>query len=250
MRDDPRQNLAFSVYEQLRSELFDFRLLPGDRFSEIEVAERTGTSRTPVRQALYRLQSEGFLEVRPRSGWEVKPLDFEQLDSLYELRILLEQASVRRLAALEPERLNAALAPLEARWLVPARRRNTNVGEVASWDENFHCSLVSASRNAEFVRVHWDVTERIRIVRRLDFTKPARVRATYEEHSSILRALRQGSFEDAADQLSVHIRISQVEARKITLYRLQSARKSLDARGYGKPRGHHQVAENGSGSAK
>jgi DNA-binding GntR family transcriptional regulator len=65
MRDDSKQNLAHSVYEQLRSELFDFRLLPGDHFSEIEVAERTGASRTPVRQALYRLHSEGFLEVRP-----------------------------------------------------------------------------------------------------------------------------------------------------------------------------------------
>ena len=64
MRDDSKQNLAHTVYEQLRSELFDFRLLPGDRFSEIEVAERTGASRTPVRQALYRLHSEGFLEVR------------------------------------------------------------------------------------------------------------------------------------------------------------------------------------------
>jgi len=228
MRDDSRQNLAYSVYEQLRSELFDFRLLPGDRFSEIEVAERTGTSRTPVRQALYRLHREGFLEVRPRSGWEVKPLNFEQLDALYELRILLEQAAVRRLAALAPEQLNAALAPLEARWLVSPRKRSANVAEVAGWDEDFHCSLVAAANNAEFIRVHWDVTERIRIVRRLDFTKPARIRATYEEHSSILRALRQRSFEDAANQLSVHIELSQIAARKITLYRLQSARQSLN----------------------
>jgi DNA-binding GntR family transcriptional regulator len=227
MPDDPRQNLAYSVYEQLRSELFDFRLLPGDRFSEIEVAERTGTSRTPVRQALYRLHREGFLDVRPRSGWEVKPLNFEQLDALYELRILLEQGAVRRLAAVTAEQLNAALAPLEARWLVSPRKRSANVGEVAGWDEDFHCSLVSAANNAEFIRVHWDVTERIRIVRRLDFTKPARIRATYEEHSSILRALRQRSFEDAADQLRVHIELSQVAARKITLYRLQSARQSL-----------------------
>src|ERR1700689_2068989 len=97
MRDDSRQNLAYSVYEQLRSELFDFRLLPGDRVSEIEVAERTGTSRTPVRQGLYRLQRQGFLEVRPRSGWEVKPLNFEQVDALYELRIVLERAAVKRL---------------------------------------------------------------------------------------------------------------------------------------------------------
>ncbi len=227
MREEPKQNLAASVYEQLRSELFDFRLLPGDRFSEVEVAERTGASRTPVRQALYRLHSEGFLEVRPRSGWEVRPLNFEQLDALYELRILLEQAAVKRLALLSPEDLDSALAPLEARWLVSLKKRNTNAAEVAAWDENFHCSLVSASKNAEFVRVHWDVTERIRIVRRLDFTKPARIRATYEEHSSILRALHQRSFEEAADQLSAHIECSQVEARKITLYKLQNARQSL-----------------------
>jgi DNA-binding GntR family transcriptional regulator len=227
MSDDPRQNLAYSVYEQLRSELFDFRLLPGDRFTEIEVAERTGASRTPVRQALYRLQSEGFLEVRPRSGWEVKPLNFEQLDSLYELRILLEQGAVRRYAALDAEQLNTAMAPLEARWLVPPGKRSVNVGEVAVWDEHFHCSLVAAARNAEFVRVHSDITERIRIVRRLDFTKPARIRATYDEHASILRVLRQGSFEDAAQQLSVHIQLSQAAARKITLFRLQNARQSL-----------------------
>src|ERR1700733_13272494 len=240
LRDDARQNLAYSVYEQLRSELFDFRLLPGDRFSEIEVVERTGTSRTPVRQALYRLHREGFLEVRPRSGWEVKPLDFEQLDALYELRILLEQGAVRRLAALTPEGLNAALAPLEGRWLVPPRKRSANVAEVAGWDEDFHCSIVAAARNAEFIRVHWDVTERIRIVRRLDFTKPARIRATYEEHSSILRALRRRSFEDAAEQLTVHIALSQEKARKITLFRLQSARQSLGLDG----------SHNGSGNGR
>lgn len=227
MREDPKQNLANSVYEHLRSELFDFRLLPGDRFSEIEVAERTGASRTPVRQALYRLQSEGFLEVHPRSGWEVRPLNFERLDALYELRILLEQASVKRFDLLPPDQLDAALAPLEARWLVSSKKRNTHAAEVAAWDETFHCSLVSAANNAEFIRVHWDVTERIRIVRRLDFTKAARIRATYDEHSSILRALRQRAFQDAADQLMVHIQCSQVEARKITLFRLQSARQSL-----------------------
>jgi DNA-binding GntR family transcriptional regulator len=246
MPDDPKQNLAYSVYEQLRSELFDFRLLPGDRFSEIEVAERTGTSRTPVRQALYRLHREGFLEVRPRSGWEVKPLNFEQLDALYELRILLEQGAVRRLPTLPPERLNNDLAPLEARWLVPPRKRSGDVAEVAAWDEDFHCRLVSAADNAEFIRVHWDVTERIRIVRRLDFTKPARIRATYEEHSSILRALRQRCFEDAAEQLRVHIELSQVAARKITLYRLQSARQTLGAEGESKPPGRFPSTVSGS----
>jgi hypothetical protein len=60
------------------------------------VAERSGASRTPARQALYRLQREGFLDVNFRNGWEVRPLDFSQQDALYELRILLEQTSVMR----------------------------------------------------------------------------------------------------------------------------------------------------------
>ncbi len=78
----PPQKLADSAYEQLKSELFEFKLLPGDRFTEAEVAERTGTSRTPVRQALYRLEREGFLDVKFRNGWEVRPLDFT-IDELY-----------------------------------------------------------------------------------------------------------------------------------------------------------------------
>ena len=220
-------NLADTVYDQLKSELFEFRLLPGDRFTEAEVAERTGTSRTPVRQALYRLQREGFLDVNFRNGWEVLPLDFNQLDALYELRILLEQASVRRMQSLSVEELDAALVPMEKLWLVAVEDRSQDGMEVAAWDEAFHCGLVSASKNGEFERVHWEVTEKIRIVRRLDFTQPTRVHSTYEEHASMLRNLRAKDFEAAAAQLGAHIEVSRAEARKITLLRLQSARKSL-----------------------
>jgi DNA-binding GntR family transcriptional regulator len=221
------ENLADAVYEQLKSELFEFRLLPGDRFTEAEIAARTGASRTPVRQALQRLQRAGFLNVNFRNGWEVRPLDFDQLDALYELRILLEQASVRRMKDLDAAGLNDALAPLEARWRVRPADRCRQALEVAKWDEDFHCSLVAASGNSEFVRVHLEVTEKIRIVRRLDFTEQSRITATYKEHSAILELLRRGEMEEAADQLAVHIEASRAQARKITLLRLQEARKSL-----------------------
>ncbi len=224
------QNLAESVYEQIKSELFEFRLLPGDRFTEGEVAERTGTSRTPVRQALYRLQREGFLDVNFRNGWEVRPLDFAQLDALYELRILLEQASVRRMKDLSDDDLHAVLFPLEAIWKVRPTDRSNDAVKVAAWDEAFHCALVSASRNPEFVRVHMEVTEKIRIVRRLDFTQPFRIIATYEEHAAMLRALRRKAFEVVAEQLSTHIDASRTEARKLTLAKLQTARKTFPTR--------------------
>lgn len=221
------QNLADSVYEQLKSELFEFRLLPGDRFTEAEVADRAGASRTPVRQALYRLQREGFLDVNFRNGWEVRPLDFAQLDALYELRILLEQASVRRMADLSSDELSAVLSPLDARWRVRPSDRCNDVLRITAWDEEFHCSLVAASRNTEFARVHLEVTEKIRFVRRLDFTEKSRITATYEEHSAMLAALRLREFEAVAKQLATHIEVSHAQARKITLLRLQNARKSL-----------------------
>jgi DNA-binding GntR family transcriptional regulator len=222
------QNLADSVYDQLKSELFDFHLFPGDRFTESEIANRTGASRTPVRQALFRLEREGFLRVNSRSGWEVRPLDFKQLNALYDVRILLEQASVRRMNALTPEELNHVLVPLEAIWRVRSSARSTVATEVAGWDETFHCSLVAASKNSEFARIHLEVTERIRIVRRLDFTQSSRITATYKEHCAILASLRLGEFESVAEQLAIHIEASQAQAQKITLLRLQNARTGVE----------------------
>jgi hypothetical protein len=72
-----------------------------------------------------------------------------------------------------------------------------------------------------------EVTEKIRIVRRLDFTQPSRITATYQEHGSMIEALRRGAFSATADQLATHIEVSRVEARKLTLLKLQNARKSF-----------------------
>jgi DNA-binding GntR family transcriptional regulator len=226
MASQPRpRNLADIVYEQVKGELFEFKLLPGDRFTETEIAERTGASRTPVRQALYRLQREGFLDVNFRNGWEVRQLDFVQLDALYELRVLLEQTSVRRMKKLTPEALKKVLAPLDAIWQVPVSKRLKDANAVARLDEQFHCGLVAASGNGEFARVHLEVTEKIRIVRRLDFTLSPRIVATYEDHASMLNALHAGSFKSVEDQLATHIEVSRQQAREVTLLRLQNARK-------------------------
>ena len=74
------------VYMQLKKDIAEFRLLPGDRFSENEVCERLSVSRTPVRQALARLQQEGLVEVLSRSGWRVLPFAFDQFEQLHDFR--------------------------------------------------------------------------------------------------------------------------------------------------------------------
>jgi DNA-binding GntR family transcriptional regulator len=226
MNEGKHKNLAQSVYEQIKSELFDFHLLPGDRFTEADVATRTGASRTPVREALYRLQGDGYLEVHFRNGWQVRPLDFEQLDESYDLRIVLEQTAVKRLVSLDPAPLHDLLEPLESVWMGKPNLVKVEPFEVADWDEAFHCSLVSGAGNRELARVHAEATEKVRMIRRLDFTKKARVEATFEEHAAILRAIRKRRGDEAARLLGAHITVSRIEVRNITLHKLQSARSS------------------------
>jgi DNA-binding GntR family transcriptional regulator len=217
-----RVNLAEQVYSQLKAEIHDFLLVAGDRFSEAELGSRLGVSRTPVREALFRLRNEGFLEVEPKLGWFVRPIDFGKLEQLYDLRIVLELASVTRLCARteEPPELEA----LKEVWLVAASDRLTDAREVGANDEQFHATLVRAAGNDEMARVHWDVTERIRIIRRLDFSRPDRVEATYQEHAKILRAVIQRKGDQAQLLLKSHIDQSKAEVRKITLHTLQQAR--------------------------
>jgi DNA-binding GntR family transcriptional regulator len=217
-----RNNLAEQVYADLKAQLQAFRLLPGDRFSEAELGARLGVSRTPVREALQRLRSEGLLDVDSKSGWSVQAINFKQLEQLYDLRVVLEVACVVRLCA------QAEVAPeldaMTAIWLVPSTERSSDGREVGAWDEQFHASLVRAAGNSEIARVHWDVTERIRIVRRLDFTRPDRISATYAEHAKILRCVLQRKAEQAQLLLRSHIEQSKTEVRKISLAALHEAR--------------------------
>jgi DNA-binding GntR family transcriptional regulator len=212
--------LAGSVYEQLKSDIFEFRLLPGTRFSENEIARRARVSRTPVREALFRLEREGYLEVHAKSGWSVRALDFAALDHLYDVRLILECEAVRKLSAGNPR---VALAGLEKIWLVAPRQRLTDGARVARLDEEFHAKLVAAAGNPELARLHQTITERIRIVRRLDFTHPERVVYTYIEHGQILRAILARKPAKAIALLREHIEESKCEVRKISLHRLHLA---------------------------
>jgi DNA-binding GntR family transcriptional regulator len=214
-------NLSLRVYQRLKTELFDFHLMPGDRFTESEVAARMQVSRTPVREALYRLEREGYLDVMFRSGWRVKPFDFGQFENLYDVRVILETAAVRKLCEM-PER--PPLEELKEFWLVPANERLTDGRGVGQYDEQFHETLVAATGNVEMARIHHDITERIRIIRRLDFTQADRIDATYQEHAKILRAVLQRKSDQAQLLLKTHIEGSKAEVRKITLHMLHTAR--------------------------
>ncbi|MBC7727515.1 MAG: FCD domain-containing protein, partial [Microbacteriaceae bacterium] len=109
--------------------------------------------------------------------------------------------------------------------LLPEAERLSDGATVGQPDEQFHLQLVQASGNREMARVHREITERIRIIRRLDFTKPARLAATYDEHAGILRAITRRRSDDAQRLLRAHVEQSKLEVRHITLDMLYRARR-------------------------
>jgi len=220
-------SLADQAFEAVKQMIFNFELTPGERFSESELTARLRVSRTPLRQALQRLAVQGLLQVYPKMGWLVAPIDFNTMDELYDLRILLETNAVSQLAD-SPDL--SSLNALEARWLLPVDERLTESSAVGQLDEAFHTYLVAACGNREITRVHQEITDRIRLIRRLDFTKQNRIQATYDEHGRILRALLARRKDEAKRLLRAHIELSKLEVRKITLDALFKAKQKRAAR--------------------
>jgi len=221
-------SLAERAYVQLKEMIFDFNFMPGDLLSEGDLSKNIEVSRTPLRQALQRLQHEGFVNAMPKIGWQVAPLDFNKLDELYDFRVLIETYAAKRLC--ESDRTNSIFANLLKIWCVPKTKRINNGILVGKLDEEFHSHLVYAAGNGEMLKMHTEITERIRIVRRLDFTKQQRVNETYDEHSQILQAIMQGRTAESQRLLRAHIEQSKIEVRKITLGMLHEAKKSIRAR--------------------
>lgn len=217
-------NLVESVYERLKQNLSDFHMRPGDRYAESELVARFGVSRTPLRVALYMLVREGYLvKISGHSGWMVRPLDFKHFEDLYDVRVGLEVMAIHKICKAEafPD-----LEHLRQIWLVPPAERLTDGAQLGRLDEEFHSAIVAAAGNAEMTRIHTDLTERIRIIRRLDFLAPPRLSTTYEEHGKLLRAILARKENEAILFLRAHIESSKAEIRHITLHKLALAAES------------------------
>lgn len=226
MSTAPRGDSVQSVYERLKRDLWDFRMRPGERYAESELVTRHGFSRTPLRVALYMLVREGyFVKVPGHSGWMVRPLEFEHFEDLYDVRVGLELMAIERICGAEafPD-----LKHLRAIWLVRPAERVTDGARLAQLDEEFHGAIVAAAGSPEMSRIHADLTDRIRIIRRLDFLAPERLGITYEEHGRLLRALLARKGADASLLLRAHIASSKAEIRHITLHKLSLAAADCD----------------------
>jgi DNA-binding GntR family transcriptional regulator len=219
--DAEKSSLVEATYERLKEDIYDFRMAPNARYSEQQLATALGISRTPLRFALHLLARDGYLErVGGHAGWLVRPFELGYYEDLYDFRTQIELIAVKRLCAMDPA---PDLSELCAFWRVPKKARDLDGRTVAQQDEKLHTTLVALAGNREMLRTHEDLTERIRVIRRLDFIEPARIKSAYEEHDKILGALLARRSSDAEMYIRAHIESSRAEIRHITLHRLALA---------------------------
>ncbi len=199
------------VYGRLKDLAISFELLPGDRVNEVALARRLEVSRTPLREALNRLTSEGFLSFVPGKGFFRRRLDVKEIFDLYEMRQKLEigLAELAVLRATEPQ-LEAIRAFLEESARQDLERE---VSDLVALDERFHEQIAALSGNQEMLHALRTTNARIRFVRWIDMEKGRRAH-TQSEHLELLEALSSRDAAKAREILQGHIdaRLEQITA--------------------------------------
>ncbi|QCI66758.1 GntR family transcriptional regulator [Phreatobacter stygius] len=190
------------VYEQLKAMAVSYEFKPGERLNEGDIAKRLGVSRTPLREALNRLNTEGFLRFTPGKGFFCRELDAHEIFDLYELRKSIELASARlAIRRAKDSDIDALLAFLDATGPDPGER---SAIELVELDEAFHERLMAMSNNAEMLRVLRNVNARIRFVRWIDMDRLNRSN-TQAEHRAALLAVKARDEAACVSVLEKHI---------------------------------------------
>jgi DNA-binding GntR family transcriptional regulator len=195
-----------AAYDRLREEILHWRLLPGTPLSEIELAERLGVSRTPLRAALARLALEGLVDTsRGRTG-VVSEVSAETITELFELREALETQAVR----LVTRRAESAVFASIVERFGDAPRLLSEEGIDAYYDlvAEFDAALDAALGNAVYQSALDGVRLHLARARRIATDNPERLTRSAEEHRLICAAIRDGDAALAASATTVHLKAS------------------------------------------
>ena len=199
------------VYDALKEMAVAYAFRPGERINEGRIAARLGVSRTPLREALNRLKTEGFLRFEPGRGFFCRDLDPREIYDLYELRKALETAAIPlAVARARDEDIAAIAAFLDETGPDEAGR---DIAELTGLDETFHRSVMALAGNEAMLRVLDNVNARIRFVRWIDMGDGGRP-ATQAEHRAVVAALAARDAATAGALLERHIdrRLDQITA--------------------------------------
>ncbi|WP_137387632.1 GntR family transcriptional regulator [Rhodoligotrophos defluvii] len=198
------------VYAAVQSMLARFDIKPSERVNEVELANRLGVSRTPVREALNRLSTEGFVTFVPNRGFYARSLELKNFIDLYELRAGVEGVAAAAACTVAEDAAIKALADDWNRTLDQVERMSGSA--LAEADERFHESLVALAGNEEMNKVIRNINLRIRFVRQCAIEQPEQRQATVSEHAGIVEALLRRDRAQARDLVEKHVSITAEKA--------------------------------------
>lgn len=199
-----RKLLADRAYESLKSSLQSGHYPPGTFLSERQLASRLGMSKTPVKEALVRLEMEGFLRISPQQGIVVREPSIQEVLDLFDLREALETFVVRRIAGrLEP----GQVARLKQNLKDQARAaRERDIPSATELDTEFHAMICEFLGNRELSQTLWRMREKLNRLIQANLTRnPGRVESSTREHAAIASAVLRGQGERAADLVRQHL---------------------------------------------
>ncbi|MCK8676202.1 GntR family transcriptional regulator [Streptomyces lichenis] len=199
----PAPPAAARVYSHVKQAVLDRRYQGGTLLTEGELAEAVGVSRTPVREALLKLEMEGLLKLYPKKGALVLAVSAQEIADVVETRLLVEEFAVRK-AVPAPARL---LERLEG--LLAEQRREAEGGDLAAVavaDRAFHAEIVRHAGNEILSRLYDQLRDRqLRMGVAVMEAHPDRVAKNIAEHAEILAALRGGDADGAARSVNRHV---------------------------------------------
>ncbi|MFG2131026.1 GntR family transcriptional regulator [Streptomyces sp. NPDC048751] len=194
---------ADRVYAHVKQGVLDRRYEGGILLTEGELAEAVGVSRTPVREALLRLEVEGLIKLYPKKGALVLPVSAQEIADVVETRLLVEEHALRKAVPAPPgllERLEELLA---------RQKEQAAAGELAQaavTDRCFHAEIVRSGGNEILSRLYDQLRDRqLRMGVAIMHSHPDRITKSLVEHADILRALRSGDAEEAVAIVHRHI---------------------------------------------
>ncbi len=191
------------VFQTLRQAILTGEFAPGERLMEIALADRLGVSRTPVREAIRKLELEGLVVMIPRRGAEVARITEKDLRNVLEVRCALEELSAslacERITDEEKEQLRVALDDFEK------AVQNKDISEIVEKDIEFHDVIFNASKNDRLIQILNNLREQMYRYR-MEYTKDKEYHnVLIQEHREIYEAMKNQDKQKVMNALKEHI---------------------------------------------
>lgn len=193
-----------AAYASLLSAISSGTLKPGDRIREVEISKLLNLSRTPIREALRRLEAEGIVEHRARIGAVVRKLSHSEIVELYEMRVVLERTAAQMAAK---HASDAEIDTLEDLNKDIAASRNDPV-QAAAINQEFHKALYRACRNRFLLDAAKGLTNSLILLGITTFTDEERIDIVVQQHDAIIASLRARDPDRAGLAAEAHLQTS------------------------------------------